>query len=223
LPPRIGLDHHGVFADGMAQARRSRFMAFPKRKSLKTTKSGFPRTGFKPKAKPARPRRPSSLGRTRRGGTTVLHTCGHKESHPFTGPKWKKEKDAQWQKGQACTACWSLQKAEEQEALCDVPGLPELEGALRQVSWARSLRAAALAKVKMEAWRMDQERNRKGLEPAAARYLALTLPPLLLKTQADWWIDNREADPLELVLDFQAQDDLEELRMEAEKAIVCPF
>ncbi|MDR3671853.1 MAG: hypothetical protein P4L36_13480 [Holophaga sp.] len=204
-------------------------MAWPQRKSLKTTKSGFPKAGLKPKAqgkpkaKKARPRRASSLGRARRGGTTVLHACGHKESHAFTGPKWKKEKDAEWQKGQDCTACWSLKKAEEQELLCDVQDLPELEGALRQVSWARSLRAATLSKVKMEAWRMDQERKLKGLEPATERYLALILPPLLAKTDAAWWIDHREQDLLDLVLDFKTQDDLEELRLEAEKAIVCPF
>jgi hypothetical protein len=91
------------------------------------------------------------------------------------------------------------------------------------VSWARSLRAAAIAKVKMQAWRMDQERKLKGLEPATERYLALVLPPLLARTDAAWWIDHREADPLELILDFQTQDDLEELRLEAEKAIACPF
>jgi hypothetical protein len=30
-------------------------------------------------------------------------------------------------------------------------------------------------------------------------------------------------DPLELVLDFKTQDDLEALRREAEKTVVCPF
>jgi hypothetical protein len=40
---------------------------------------------------------------------------------------------------------------------------------------------------------------------------------------AAWWIDNREVDLLELALDLKTQDDLEELRMEAEKAIICPF
>lgn len=70
---------------------------------------------------------------------------------------------------------------------------------------------------------MDQERSRKGLEPATGRYLALVLPPLLARTDAAWWIDHREADPLELVLDFHAQDGLEELRLEAERAVVCPF
>jgi hypothetical protein len=204
-------------------------MALPPRKSAKTGRSGFsgpelkPKAKVRPKTRRARPRRPSSLGRARRGGTSVLHACGHKESHAFTGPKWKKEKDAEWQKGQDCTACWSLKQAEEQEALCDVRDLPELDGALRQVSWARSLRAAAIAKVKMQAWRMDQERKLKGLEPATERYLALVLPLLLARTDAAWWIDHREADPLELILDFQTQDDLEELRLEAEKAIACPF
>ena len=206
-------------------------MAFPQRKSAKPAKSGAAKA--KPKARPAakakakakafRPRRGSGLGGARRGGTTVLHTCGHKEAHPFTGPKWKKAKDAEWQKGQACTACWSMQQAEEQEAICGIRDLPELAGAPRQVSWARSLRAAAVAKVKLEAWRMDQERSRKGLEPATERYLAIVLPPLLAKTEASWWIDGRETDPLEQVLGFKAQDDLEALRQEAAKAIVCPF
>lgn len=204
-------------------------MAFPKRNPSKTTKSGFAKAGFKsrvkakPKAKKPRPLRSSGPGKARRGGTTVLHICGHKESHPFTGPAWKKEKDAEWQKGQECTRCWSLKKADEQEALCDVPGLPELEGADRQVSWARSLRAEVIGKVKMDAWRMDQARRPKGLEPAAERYLALVLPRLFAKTDASWWIDNREADLLDLALDFKTQDDLEELRQEAAKAIDCPF
>jgi len=206
-------------------------MPFPQRKSAKATRSGAakakvkvrPAAKARPKAKASRPRRGSGLGGARRGGTTVLHTCGHKEAHPFTGPKWKKAKDAEWQKGQVCTACWSLAQAEEQEALCGVRELPELDGAPRQVSWARSLRAAAVAKVKMEAWRMDQERRLKGLEPATERYLAIVLPPLLAKTDASWWIDGRETDPLEQILDFQAQDDLEDLLQEAEKAIVCPF
>jgi len=194
-------------------------MPFPKRKSPRPAKTGLTRAKPKPRAKPLR--RASGLGRAR--GTTVLHTCGHKEKHAFSGPKWKKEKDALWQKGQACTACWSLEKAEEQEALCDVAGLPELEGATRQVSWARSLRAAVIAQVKLEAWRLDQERRRKGLAPAAERYLALVLPPVLARTDAGWWIDNREADPLALILDFQTQDDLEALRQEAAQAVDCPF
>lgn len=199
-------------------------MAFPPRKSAKTTKSGSPKASPRPKAKkPSRPRRPSSVGKPRKRGTSVLHACGHKETHPFTGPKWKKAKDAEWQKGQDCTACWSLKQAEEQEALCGVEDLPELDGADRQVSWARSLRAAAIGKVRMEAWRLDQERKLKGLAPAAERYLAVVLPLLLARTAASWWIDNRETDPLELVLDFQAEDALEALRLEAERAIVCPF
>jgi hypothetical protein len=201
-------------------------MALPQRKSAKSPKRGLTRSAFKPKAKAkagtARPRRSSSLGRARRGAT-ILHTCGHKEAHPFSGPKWKKAKDAEWQKGQACTACWSLKQAEEQEALCGIEGLPPLDGAERQVSWARSLRAAEIGKARMAAWRIDQERKLKGLEPATARYLALVLPLLLAQTQASWWIDNREADPLEQVLDFAAQDALEELRLETERAITCPF
>jgi len=202
-------------------------MAFPQRKSAKTPKTGLAKARTRPKAGPAaraaRPRRAAGPGLGRRRGTTVLHSCGHKEGHTFTGPKWKKARDAEWQKSQACTACWSLSQAEEQEANCAVPDLPGLDGAPRQVSWARSLRAAVLARVKLEAWRMDQERSRKGLEPATGRYLALVLPPLLARTDAAWWIDHREADPLELVLDFQAQDGLEELRLEAERAVVCPF
>lgn len=194
-------------------------MPFPKRKSPRPAKTGLTRTKPKPRAKPLR--RASGLGRAR--GTTVLHACGHKEKHAFSGPKWKKEKDALWQKAQACTACWSLEKAEEQEALCDLPGLPELEGAARQVSWARSLRAAVIAQVKLEAWRLDQERKRKGLAPATERYLALVLPPVLARTDAGWWIDNREADPLALILDFRTQDDLEALRQEAAQAVDCPF
>ncbi|WP_306598933.1 hypothetical protein [Geothrix sp. 21YS21S-2] len=192
-------------------------MPFPKRKSPRPAKTGLNRA--KPRAKPLR--RASGLGRAR--GTTVLHACGHKEKHALSGPKWKKEKDALWQKGQACTACWSMGKAEEQEALCDLPGLPELEGAPRQVSWARSLRAAVIAQVKLEAWRLDQERKRKGLALAAERYLALVLPPVLARTDAGWWIDNREADLLALILDFQTQDDLEALRQETAQAVDCPF
>jgi hypothetical protein len=188
-------------------------MPFPPRKSAKPRKPALAKVRCKTRPKAKAPRR----------GTPVLHACGHKEGHVFTGPKWKKEKDAEWQKGQDCTACWSLKQAEEQEALCGVEGLPELAGADRQVSWARSLRAAAISKVKLEAWRMDQDRKRKGLEPALERYLALVLPPLLARTEASWWIDSREVDPMELVLDFQAQDGLEALRQEAEKAIVCPF
>jgi hypothetical protein len=206
-------------------------MAFPPRASTRTPKTGLAKTKAKaPRrakagapAKPLRPRRASGLGQARRGGTTVLHTCGHKEKHAFTGPKWKKAKDAEWQKGQACTACWSLAQAEAQEALCAVAELPELDGALRQVTWARSLRAAAIGRVQLEAWRMDQERKQKGLEPARERYLALVLPRLLARTEAAWWIDHREADPLALVLDFQTEDDLEALRQEAAQAIPCPF
>ena len=200
-------------------------MAFPPRKSAKTPKSGLAkaRPKVKAKAKTSRPRRASSLGGARRGGTSVLHACGHKERHAFTGPKWKKAKDAEWQKGQDCTACWSLKKAEEQESICGVEALPELDGAERQVSWARSLRAEAIGRVKLEAWRMDQARKLKGLEPATDRYLALVLPLLLGRTDAHWWIDNREVDPLEQVLDFKTQDDLEELRQEAERAVACPF
>ncbi|GEM_PF-4140797 len=201
-------------------------MAFPSRKPGKSTRSGPAKAGLKAKprakAKPARPRRPSTVG-TRKRGTSVKHTCGHKEPHALTGPAWKKAKDIAWQKTQLCTSCWSLAKAEEQEALCGIPDLPDLEGAARQVSWARSLRAEVLAKVKVEAWRMDQERKLKGLEPATDRYLGRVLPLLLARTEASWWIDNRESDYLELALDFDTQDALEALRQEASKAIICPF
>ena len=206
-------------------------MAFPPRTLGRTPKTGLAKAKVprkpKPKAglkvKPLRPRRATSLGQARRGGTLVLHTCGHKERHPFTGPKWKKARDIEWQKGQVCTACWSLGQAEAQEALCAVPDLPELDGAQRQITWARSLRAAAIARVQLEAWRMDQERQAKGLEPARDRYLALVLPRLLARTEAGWWIDQREGDPVALVLDFPTEDALEALRQEAAQVIPCPF
>jgi len=171
----------------------------------------------KPKA--THPKKSSFRSRkTGRGGTSIVHVCGHKQRHPIPGPKWKKEREIKRLEGLECTHCWARQKAEESELLCDHPDLPPLKGTPGQVAWARSLRGICISKIKADAWRIDRLRQQKELPPVTEQYLALVLPPLLKKLEARWWIDSREGDPLELALNSMEQDAMEAIRQETLQA-----
>lgn len=172
-------------------------------------------------------RRSCRGGGSKRGpakGTSITHSCGHSQRHVLPSLKWRRDREQARQTQLVCTACWQQGKAHEVEVLCEGIDLPELTGTEAQVLWARTIRAMAISRAKSRAMAMDRERAAVGLEPAADRFMALALPPLLGKLSARWWIDNRtEEDALALLV--PAIDLLELVALQAEASAMpeCPF
>jgi hypothetical protein len=181
-----------------------------------------PPKAAKPRAARRRPA-PGSRGRAR-GGKSVKHLCGHRQVHVIPGPAWKRERELERLADRICTTCWAEERAGELEGLFELAAWPELEGTPAQVLWARSIRATALLKHQGDAAVMDRQRRETGLPPASDRYLGIVAAALLKETRAQWWIDNREADPGAVqLLDFAVQDALGAIRMEASLGPACPF
>lgn len=196
------------------KAKKAKAPAKPKPRKAPVKREAAPR----PKARAWR----SSGSRRRRGGTTIKHTCGHSQQHHLPGVKWKAERMKTEEAKRECTACWSEKQAADLEILAEIEDLPELNGTPRQVSWARSIRARGIIKLRTEVSAVDRLRREKALPPAGPAFLAEALPRVLKQASAKWWIESRDSDPLEL-LDFDAQDSLEAIRQEALRVPDCPF
>ncbi|MFI8206677.1 hypothetical protein [Streptomyces sp. NPDC085937] len=120
---------------------------------------------------------------------TVTRACGHQERVDLIGPHRKREYALEQMEGSDCYACVEEKRQKENEenaAAARAAGWPTLTGSERQMAWAETLRAAAVAKTRdSAAWWPEKypelEENPAGIIEAA----------LLAQTSAAWWIDNR--------------------------------
>ena len=117
----------------------------------------------------------------------VKHTCGHESILQLYG----KEKDRRWRiENETTKICWDCQKTQQKqdaENAAEKNGYPELIGSEKQIAWAMTIRAKYLQK--------------HG-----------DIPPLLEKTSAKWWIDNRDVDYeiIKIVNDYEKTQKMNE-------------
>lgn len=151
---------------------------------------------------------------------TITHTCGHTIVHQLYGPTGKgfggRESRAEWLRQQPCLTCKreaetkaranaNAADAEQSAAANLASGLPALVGTERQIAWAESIRAKAIAAelnrvhAMSSSLDMPQRLREAGLTQADyeirrhAVYDAGVAARLTIETEtsAKWWIDNR--------------------------------
>ncbi len=183
---------------------------------------------------------------------TVTYSCGHSDTVQLYGPTKDRERKIAWfEKSGRCASCYRAlkaaerveqEKANEAENIASadanlVAGLPALTGSEKQIAWAETIRAKALAAP------LNAPRTAKPATQDKADQLGITIEALTailqgiqdagaaarnrLETEssAKWWIENRntvdsavydacgEANRV-LVADITAR---EEARKEAER------
>lgn len=151
---------------------------------------------------------------------SVTHTCGHEHTHHLTGPQrnrqWRQEQLAE----QPCPACEdALREAARAKqnaasaAAAKAAGLPSLTGTEKQIAWAETIRGGRVREahaVLVAAEQLDAELA-TGADPANLSLVGAiadkcdevqpgnSIAPVLRaylgaieKTEAKWWIDNRD-------------------------------
>jgi len=105
----------------------------------------------------------------------VTRACGHDEIETnFISKEISAEK--------LCKDCWIKKTAEKNQAIATAHNLPELTGSSKQIAWATTIRETL--RLYIEAAEAGKTTGGPGLEKCH---------PLMGKTDAKFWIDNREA------------------------------
>lgn len=129
----------------------------------------------------------------------ATHTCGHAAEHNLFGPyEQRRRRLAQLEAG-PCPECEQAKRETANAAAnaaaakaASEAGLPELAGSERQIAWAESIRAKAIAEAEgaIAATATTAERKAQ-VAPLLARLKA--------QDKAAWWIDNRSATGVQLL------------------------
>lgn len=127
---------------------------------------------------------------------TVTRACGHVEEVVLFG----KIKDREWrlenvEPNKLCYECWQKELAEQREKenreaaeAAREMNLPQLTGTEKQVAWAETIRQKVLANIDTYIYKSVEEERRNDPKIWQA------LEHIRNKTEARWWIDNREID-----------------------------
>lgn len=112
---------------------------------------------------------------------TVKHTCGHERTYQIVGAIAERDRKSAWLASQDCPECRrTAEKATAQATANASPfaaiGKADLTGSEKQVAWARDIRNKVIAEL-------------PSIIPDAI--CAETNQVLASKTEAKWWIDNR--------------------------------
>ena len=71
---------------------------------------------------------------------TVLHACGHDQTHQLFGPHRDRDRKIQWLETTLCSDCWKQSQQESAKDATNELRLPQLEGSEKQVAWAERIR-----------------------------------------------------------------------------------
>lgn len=120
----------------------------------------------------------------------VAHKCGHESRIDLTGPHRQREWRLEQEEERDCCDCQQTRRDRENAesaAAAQAAGWPALSGSERQIAWAQTLRANAVASVRELAGRWRAE-----YPDAGADLAGLVESALLGVTDTRWWIDSRD-------------------------------
>lgn len=128
----------------------------------------------------------------------VTHSCGHEVVHQIYGPHKGRDSKVEWLSSRPCTDCWRKEQDEQRAAASakaaeanQAKGLPALTGSAKQIAWAESIRASAIAKLgDLPALALDRLSEQAAGELRDA--LILLQSEITDQAEAKWWIDNRD-------------------------------
>jgi hypothetical protein len=160
----------------------------------------------------------------------ISRSCGHLETVELFGSRRERDRRAEWEEGRPCRECWQEERDREREEVrraaveaAGREGLPGLQGSPNAVAWAETIRHGLLAQLKKFVDGLQQDRARRGGEPApdgagpptegsaqraaaraaeaaeAAEAGRTALAALREVSTARWFLDNRHASVYRLV------------------------
>lgn len=132
----------------------------------------------------------------------IKHTCGHEETVALFGKTKDRERRIEWLEGQPCRECQLKQSTEYAMAAASEMGLPDLSGSPKQIEWAVRIRNDIV----------KQFESFRNISNEASTKFDLLLSE---STSAKWWIDNRDADIVDLLHQFKPSNDVQQKSQES--------
>ena len=129
---------------------------------------------------------------------TISHTCGHTSVAQLYGKMDARPREAARLGERLCLTCYKAQQqvssVQAARANANAGDVPALSGSEKQIAWAETIRAAAIAATSTL---LRETEARTGTPPPAevtAAYERLTR-----QSAATWWIDRRGVAPMLLL------------------------
>ncbi len=138
----------------------------------------------------------------------VTRNCGHQEWVRSNAPLRERDTVTARESRKLCAECYAAQRQQEAtqraaqaQQAAQAQSLPQLTGSDKQVAWASDIRQQMLdatADLRRQAQEAvaHPERDPHGTAPVV---LAVLDEIVSTRTEARWWIDNRNADWVQLV------------------------
>lgn len=117
---------------------------------------------------------------------TVTHTCGHKSEQQLYGKEKDRQSRLEWLATVPCLTC--KRENDRLKAEAASASLPALQGSEKQVAWATTIRAQALASIEEQ---LSELERRSGQSREINPEIGQALEALKAETLASWWIDRR--------------------------------
>lgn len=123
---------------------------------------------------------------------SITHVCGHGETVHLYGKGTERERRLEWMASQPCLECRHNAENEAAAKDAEARGLPALTGSDKQVAWATAIRRTMLSAMDSQLARLPEPKPEHMAKIKACRASFDT------KTDARYWIDNRDRDAMAL-------------------------
>ena len=132
----------------------------------------------------------------------IKHTCDHVAEYNIGGKIDTRAGKRDWLAGQACPGCRKAQQiaaetAQATTARAALPPMPLLNGSVKQVAWADTIRANAIADAYAVVRQMADKATalgQPGVDETVTLYHGYISQLCNEQLSAGWWIDHRTYD-----------------------------
>jgi hypothetical protein len=127
----------------------------------------------------------------------VTYSCGHTETVQLYGSNRERDQKIRWyEKSCLCSKCYAEKQAADRAAELEsakilTAELPTLTGSEKQISWATTIRAKIMA---------EKENIMANIQADKINLITGIVDDITNKTQASWWIDNRQQNLASLIV-----------------------
>lgn len=137
----------------------------------------------------------------------VTRRCGHQEWVRSNDPLYLRASVIERESQKMCPECYAVQRAAQAQQVAQALSLPQLTGSSKQIARATDIRQQMLvATVDLRALAQKAiehpEYDPEGIAPVV---LAVLDEMLKTRTDARWWIDNRNTDWVQLAFELAKQ------------------
>lgn len=125
----------------------------------------------------------------------IKHTCGHEVEHRFSAAHPGAKDRIAWLKDQPCQLCWKEKQTRAARESSAASGLPELEGAEDELSWAETIRDKAIRHNRAFYDKLTGSKKVKNKEDETIQEVVASATEAMERLESEpnaaWWIDNR--------------------------------